>query len=453
MHALRVTLLAALVLAACLPAGAAAQSDPRPNVVVFMTDDQTRASLRHMSKVRSLIGAHGTTFGRAFATFPLCCPSRTTFLSGQYSHNHGVIHNAGPFGGYKVFEHPNALPVWMQAAGYRTMHVGRYLNGYTEQSGIPPGWSDWHAALDPTTFNYTAWKVSENGRTVAYPEAERPAEHQTDFYGRRATELVERAAPGAQPFFLNVWFAAPHSGRPRDADDPSSIPTPSPAPRHRGAFSGVAMPRPPSFDEANVRDKPQIVSDRLRLSSEQIAGIEENWRQEQESLMAVDDAVESVVDALARSGELSNTLLVFTSDNGFMHGEHRWPTEKVLPYEESVGVPLVLRGPGVPAARSDRRLVGNMDLPATILDAAQATPGRRLDGRSLLELIDDPGAEPGRDLVFENGQGANGIPAYRALRTYGYTYVEHRTTGESELYDLKADPFQLRNVEDDDRYL
>jgi hypothetical protein len=195
-----------------------------------------------------------------------------------------------------------------------------------------------------------------------------------------------------------------------------------------------------------------VVADRPRLSPEFGAGGEENWRQEIESLMAVDEGVAQIVEALRRNGELENTLIVFMSDNGFMHGEHRALAEKVLPYEESIRVPIVMRGPGVPRTRVDRRLVGNMDVTSTILDATDVLPGRVQDGRSLLELLADPGAEWGRDILIENGNGANGVPAYRGIRTYRYLYIEHRTTGEYELYDLKEDPYQLQSVDGHERY-
>jgi hypothetical protein len=140
------------------------------------------------------------------------------------------------------------------------------------------------------------------------------------------------------------------------------------------------------------------------------------------------------------------------SDNGFMHGEHRALREKVLPYEESIRVPLLLHGPGVPRGRVDDRLVGNVDLPATILDAAGVAPGRTQDGVSLLDLLADPGLELGRGLLIENGNGANGIPRYRGIRTDRYLYVEHKSTGEQELYDLDRDPFQLQSLDESERY-
>ena len=294
--------------------------------------------------------------------------------------------------------------------------------------------------------------MNENGVLRSYPEPSTRASTRPTSRPRRAVELIDDASPGDQPFFLSLWYVAPHRGAPRDPDDPRRPGTPSPAPRHRDAYAGVRMPRHPNFNEANMYDKPQVVADRPRIYGEFAAGIQENWRQEIETLMGVDEGVAQIVEALRRNGELDNTLIVYMSDNGFMHGEHRALAEKVLPYEESIRVPLVMRGPGVPSGRLDRRLVDNVDVPATILDAADAAPGRVLDGRSLLELLADPGAEWGRDILIENGNGANGVPAYRGIRTYRFMYVEHRTTGEYELYDLENDPYELQSVDGFARY-
>jgi N-acetylglucosamine-6-sulfatase len=430
----------------------AAPASARPNVVVLMTDDQTVASLRYMANVRRLLIDQGTLFRDNVATFPLCCPSRSTQLTGQYAHNHQVLHNTRPLGGFSKLDHANTLPVWLREAGYRTMHVGRYLNGYEYADGVPTGWDEWHAAPHSSAFNYTRWKVNENGALVSYPDAAHPGEYETDFFGRRASELIEAAAPGDRPFYLQVWFVAPHRGSPRDPDDPTTVGTPSPAPRHRDLFATTPFPRPPSFDEARMFDKPQVVADRPRLDPLTIAGIEENWRQELESLQAVDDAVAGVYDTLARTGELDNTLIVFTADNGFMHGEHRAKAEKVLLYEESVRVPLVMRGPSIPVGFRDPRPVANIDLAPTIVDATDAIPRRVLDGRSLLPQLADRTAWWGRDILLENGQGANGVPSYRAIRTGSFVYAEHLTTGEYELYDLERDPYQLDSLDGDPAY-
>jgi arylsulfatase A-like enzyme len=194
------------------------------------------------------------------------------------------------------------------------------------------------------------------------------------------------------------------------------------------------------------------VADRGRIRGETFAAVQENYQQELESLLSVDDAVGSVLGALSRAGELENTLIIYTSDNGFFHGEHRVRSEKILPYEPGLRVPLVMRGPGVPRGKRLRQMVGNIDYAATILDAARATPGRVQDGRSLLELARDTTLEIGRELVIENGQGVNSVPRFRALRNNRFLYVEHSTTGETELYDLRKDPFELRNLEDRDDY-
>jgi N-acetylglucosamine-6-sulfatase len=440
----------------CLPAVAlllpAAPALARPNVVVLMTDDQTLASLSSMPQTTQLLGAQGTVFEQAIATFPLCCPSRSTALTGQYSHNHGVISNKGAFGGHRVLEHANTLPAWLQESGYRTMHVGRYLNGYEYADGIPPGWSDWHGSPHSGAFNYVRWRVNENGSLVQYPVASHPGEYLTDFQGRRARELIESAAPGERPFYLQVWFVAPHRAAPRDPDDPTTVGTPSPAPRHRDMFAATPMPRPPNFDEANMYDKPQEVADRPRLDPATIAGIEENWRQELESLQAVDEAVAGIVQTLERTGELANTLIVFTSDNGYMHGEHRAKAEKVLLYEEAIRVPLIMRGPGIPAGFVDPRPVANIDLVPTIVDATGAGARRVMDGRSLLELVEDRTAWWGRDILLENGRGANSVSAFRGIRTGRFVYARTISTGEYELYDLERDPYQLRSVDESDRY-
>jgi N-acetylglucosamine-6-sulfatase len=451
----RLLALAVAALAALAP-GAPAAAQAKPNIVFVMTDDQTAASTSVQRNV-SLLQTQGTTFTQTISSYPLCCPSRATYYSGQYSHNHGVLHNAGPFGGYTRFDNSNALPLWLQAAGYRTMHVGRYLNGYGVQNPnlaeVPPGWNDWISGVGEQVFNFERWQTNENGQIFNRPGADHPGEHQTDFYGRRAAELIDQAAPSSQPFFLSLTFPAPHSGFPLESDDPPFLATPYPAPRHRNYFAGRALPRPPSFDEADVSTKPQVVADRPRLTPEWMAAIQENYQQELESLLSVDDAVGSVLNALQRNGELDDTLFVYTSDNGFFHGEHRITSEKVLPYEESARIPLIVRGPGVPRGRKLGNLVSNIDWAPTIVDAADATPQRLMDGSSLFGVIEDPAREQGREIVLENGVGANGIPMFRALRNPRYVWIEHKTTGEYELYDLRKDPYQLRNLEDIDSYL
>ena len=435
-------LLVALALGGCGASSQEPGQQSKPNVLVLLTDDQTIESMRVMAGVRAELGAAGTTFERSFVSNPLCCPSRATLYTGQYSHNHDVIGNRAPDGGYGRLDKSEWLPVWLQRAGYRTVHIGKFMNRYGQDSPpteVPPGWNEWYTSVDPSTYGFTNYQLNENGVVRTYPT------YSTDEYSERAIDAVERLAPSAQPFFLSVAYLAPHSGRPADPDDPAGLATASPAPRHRDAFAAEPLPVSPAFDEADVSDKPSFIRRRPRLSAERTAAIREMYQQGLESLLAVDEGIVGVVAALRAAGELENTLIVFTSDNGYFHGEHRVPNGKVMVYEPSIRVPLILRGPGVPAGERRRQLVTNADLAPTILEAAGAVPaGRVPDGRSLFPLLRDRGLAWGRELLVEGAPGFQAV-AYAALRNDGFVYAEH-DNGESELYDLSSDPHQLENV-------
>ena len=427
------------------PSPAAAQADPRPNVVVLMTDDQTLRSMRAMPRTRALIGDRGARFANSFVSNPRCCPSRATFLTGQYSHNTGVFTNGPPIGGWQRLRGTsNWLPTWLQSAGYRTVHTGKFLNHYglDDPTEVPPGWDEWYGTIDPTTYRYYGYTVNENGELHTYGRDRDPRYYSTDFTARRSAGIVERLAPAAQPFFLSVAFLAPHTGGPHEPGDPAGLGTPAIAERHRGAFAALPLPRGGSFDEANVSDKPPFLR-RPRLRPRAVAGIETLYRQRLESLIAVDEAVEQIVGALERSGELDDTLIVFTSDNGYMAGEHRLPHGKAKAYDPSIRVPLLIRGPGVPAGVQPQQMAVNADLAPTILDAARATAGRVLDGRSLLPLARDPALGAGRPVLVEVAKGAGMLTT--AIRTRRWMYAEH-ASGATELYDMTADPRQLRSL-------
>ena len=430
---------------ACLLAAAPAQArEDRPNVVVIMTDDQTVRDMRSMPRTRQLLGADGAgaTFSNSFVDFSLCCPSRASFFSGQYSFNHGVLGLYPPDGGYTAFDNTNYLATWLQQAGYRTMHLGKFLNGYGTQNPdpheVPPGWDDWEGTIDPTTYNFNDFTINQNGALVRHKGV-----YQTDYFTERGSELIQKASGGGRPFFLSLAYVAPHHGGPIEPDDPASgVKTPAVALRHRDAFSGRPMPFPPNFNEADVSDKPWNIRRRVPLWPERVGEIQELWQQRQESLLAVDEGVAKIVDTLRSTGELDNTLIMFTSDNGFLTGEHRVPSGKVLVYEPSIRVPLLMRGPGVPAGARRRQLVNNVDLSPTILDAAGAKAGKPQDGRSLFPLLKDPGLDWGRDMfVMGRGSGVN----FTAVRSSRYVYVRY-ANGNRELYDIKRDPFQLGNL-------
>lgn len=459
------------------PRPTSASAVSRPNVLVLMTDDQTMESMKVLPRVRRLIGAAGVTFTNSFASYPLCCPSRSTFLTGQYAHNHGVRGNKPPFGGYGRFRGAGrTVPVALQRAGYRTIHIGKYLNGYGRDvpATVPPGWTDWRGSIDPTTYRYWNYTLNVNGTPRTYGTADR--DYQTDVYAGLADGVIRREARIGGPFYLSVAFLAPHSGLGRDgagtdgqaeedaAGNPgqpltrrrrpqrraAGIGLPAPAPRYAGAFAAAPLPRPPSFDEADMSDKPSAFRAQPRFAPAVTNRIARSWRARRATLLAVDDAVQRIHDTLRATGQLRNTVIVFTSDNGFFHGEHRRPNGKVLVYEPSVRVPLLLAGPGIPRGQRRGALVANVDLAATILDVARARPPRRLDGRSLVPIARSARLRTHRDLLLETGAGA-GRANYSAVRTPRFKYVEY-ATGEQELYDLARDPFELRSRHRDPAY-
>jgi N-acetylglucosamine-6-sulfatase len=417
----------------------------RPNVVIVMTDDQTLRSMRAMPRTRTLIGDAGATFANAFVNNPRCCPSRATFLTGQYSHNHGVLTNGPPIGGWERLQGTSKwLPTWLQRAGYRTAHVGKFLNNYgrLDPHEVPPGWDEWYATVDPTTYRYYGYTVNENGALRTYGGGQDPQWYSTDFISQRSADIVERLSPSTQPFFLSVAFLAPHTGSPHEPGDPLGIGTPAVAPRHRGAFSAAQLPQPASFDESDVSDKPASLR-RPRLRPRVVAQIGALYRQRLESLIAVDEGVERIVQALRDARELERTLIVFTSDNGYLAGEHRLPHGKAKIYEPAIRVPLMVRGPGVPPAVRPSQLVTNADLSPTILDLAGASADRPQDGRSLLPLARNPDLGRHRALLIEVAKGAQ--MQTTAIRTARWLYAEH-AAGARELYDLFADRQQLTSL-------
>ncbi len=430
--------------------GPAAQaSHSRPNVVVVMSDDQTTESMRVMPQINKRIGEQGETFKNFFVSFPLCCPSRATYLSGQYGHNTGVLGNSPPEGGFANFNGNNDLPLWMQGDGYYTGHVGKYLNGYggkTTRTLVPPGWSDWRANVNPVQSVYD-YDLNENGALVHYGTA--PTDFKGDVITQKALAFIEAFAPSSKPFFLSVAYTAPHSGGPDDDND-GGVPdtdcnnTAKPAPRHAHAFDSEPLPRPPSFNEADVSDKPAQIRNQAPLDAADITNITHRYRCRLASLLHIDEGVDSILDALKDAGELEDTLVIYTSDNGFFHGEHRIRNGKNKLYEEANRDPLLIRGPGIPEGKTVNDIVVNADLAPTILDAAGAKAGLPEDGRSLLTYADKPSAKRGRALLLEVGYG-------KGVRTARYAYIE-RDTGEKELYDLDSDPYELQNRAGDPSY-
>jgi N-acetylglucosamine-6-sulfatase len=465
------SLVAALLCAAVglAPGGSEAKKrhatkQKRPNIVLIMDDDQSVNLQQFLSKTNAAIAAKGVTFDNSFMNYSLCCPSRATMLTGQYAHNHGVRGNQPPSGGYSKLAPTmsNTLPAWLQRAGYYTAHIGKFLNGYgttSPDTEVPPGWNEWYGSLDgPDSFTggtYTAYgyTLNENGQVVHYgstPDAVDPPTYQTDVYSQKAADFIRRRAPDKKPFYLSVAPRDPHS---EAASCNCAGDNPRAAPRYQGTLNGLNAPRDPSFNEADVSDKPSDIKNRPPLTQTQINQVDARYRARAEAVLGVDDLVQNVVSTLQGTGELKNTVLIFTSDNGFFHGEHRVPNGKVRLYEPSIRVPLLIRGPGVPKGVHRRQPVGNVDLAPTILDFAHAKAGRVEDGVSVLPIAQNKRDWLGRGLDLETYNNAdpsegddpeNPPVNYLGVRTDRYLYATYGN-GQQELYDLRSDPFELQN--------
>lgn len=365
---------------------------PPPNIVFVVTDDMRADDLRYMPQTTKLIGEAGASFKRAYATYPWCCPSRATMLSGLYAHNHGVKSNIGGFQRFKNDE-PNSVAVALDAAGYRTGLFGKYLNRYRKAAHVPAGWDEWHAKIDrpPQGPEYYKFAFSEGGHKVNYNDGE----YQTDVISEKVEEYI-RSSSGA--FFAYVAPPAPHGPY-------------HPAARHRGAYEGLV-------------------------------GLPDGLKRRAETLLAVDEMMANIVHVLEEVGELDNTYIVFTSDNGYMLGEHGRHGKRIY-YEESAKIPLLIRGPGVTPGIEVSELVANTDFAPTWADLA-GTSLSLADGRSLVPLLDggEAGETPWRNqLLLEAYHG----PTYKAIVTERYKLVSTRKGGD-KLFDLLVDPGEHQNI-------
>ena len=488
-----------LPLAACLSPIADGTGHRRPdisipshrNIVMIMADDMRADDLRFMPRARRLIGDRGLTFRNSFSPYPLCCPARASFLTGQYPHNHRVLNNVPPWG-FGAFDDRATLATSLQAAGYQTGFVGKYLNGYgavrsevthgPSWSYVPAGWTDWYGAVErppgsqyPSggTYDYFHTIFNVNGET----DDSHQGEYQTTVLGRFTRTLVRSYSGSDRPFFVYLSALAPHTGAPREPDDFSWVSGPdqsrrsfaTPARPHwvKGLFDASVtrspgLPVDGSSPEADVRDKPLQVR-RAPLEPAEETAILELTRQRAEALDVLDIEVARIVATLEQTGALKNTVIMFTSDNGYLLGEHRLPFAKTLLYEPSLRVPLLVAGPGVPAGeRFDP--VGTPDLPATILALADASPPHPADGSSLLDsfpgdrgwtspVLTEALVESAADdnLARLRRLGFTDARTVVGIRTAQYKLVRW-ATGAVELYDLRADPNELTNRAADRRY-
>jgi N-acetylglucosamine-6-sulfatase len=456
------------------PTASGAATTTQPNIVVIMADDERVDDLyakagpgELMPQTRKLIGGRGVSFDRSYASYPLSCPSRTTFLTGRYAHNHGITANVFPgflyCGTPGVFPTEDSLGPWLQGAGYYTIIAGRYLNGYpapiaTSRTQMDPGWDRWYVPVTVGTEKaavfYGYW-LNENGSlTPPLPPAlHEDSNYFTDVITDRAISSIEDAPPD-QPVFLWLAHRAPH-------EDDQAPEGPRPAYRDDLFAQALGAPRLPSFNERDFSDKPAAIAALEPLSPGERRQAKLRAQRRRAAVRAIDDSVAEVIDALKRTGRLENSYIFFTSDNGLFLGEHRLPKGKLRAYEEAARVPLMIAGPGIPAGRQSEELVANIDLAPTILDLAGARATTPLDGRSLVPFLHSPETRTGRPLLLQSYRdeseevvGPNprvAVPPYQAIVHGRYNLVLF-DNGQAELYDLDRDPYELENVYDDPAY-
>lgn len=460
--------------------------DDRPNIVAIMTDDMRVDELRWMPNVRRLLGAGGVRFTNSFSPYPLCCPARASFLTGRYTHNHGVWTNRADYG-FNAFDDTSTVATDLAAAGYRTAFVGKYLNGYGPEPPhdgsagssfryVPPGWHDWRGsvgslrgpgpAVKGGAYNYFDTVLNVNGVLRSHDDV-----YQSRMLGHQTRDMLAGLARSPRPFFLWVSYLAPHVGWPREDDDPAAVlradgqqltvRTPARPRDVRGVLdAGLSGPLG-AVREDDMSDKPASLRHEPPLNAAETVALAELTRQRAEALHVVDEQVAGTFEALADLGELEDTVVVFTSDNGYLLGEHGLVQAKRLPYESSLRTPTLIAGPGLPAGQERTDPLLTTDFAPTFLELAGARSGRVMDGQSLLAvarygdhgwirpvLTEAGPGRPGQPAVLDRGPaGPSRLRFTQGVRTPHYLYVEH-ATAEQELYDLRRDPLQLTSLAD-----
>jgi N-acetylglucosamine-6-sulfatase len=454
-----------------------ARAAPQPNIVVVMADDMRFDDLRFAPTLRRL-AARGVTFHNSFSPFPLCCPARASFLTGQLAHNHRVLWTEPPYG-YGAFDDSRTLATSLRRVGYRTGFIGKYLNRYgldrSKVTGepsyryVPRGWSNWFATFQNPglrgvrgdAYNYMVTPFNVNGRVRNHVGS-----YQTNVVGDYSRRLIERYHQKPDPFLLYVNYLAPHAGGPPEPDDPrrvrdrrgrvDAVKTPARPVSVRNRFDDLinrarGLPRGGGAAEEDVSDKPSFIR-RLRepSPSERRAG-KNLTRQRAQSIYVMDEEIRRTIRTLKRTREWSDTYVVFTSDNGYYLGEHRIVQGKVNGHEPSLRVPMIIAGPGARDGSGRYDPITTVDLTRTLVDLGGAAPPMTPDGTSLLPTLRNGDQGWTRAVPIESAAGT-GAPSQTVfqdgdvlrssgVRTARYSFIRY-ANGQTELYDLHADPHQ-----------
>jgi N-acetylglucosamine-6-sulfatase len=423
----------------------AASAPGKTNIVMVLTDDLSMNLLPYLPHVQAL-QKQGTTFANYTVTDSLCCPSRSSIFSGRFPHDTGVFTNGGKDGGFQTFksrgEESSTFATDLQAAGYRTAMMGKYLNGYLPKDKyVPPGWNEWDVAGNGyPEYNY---KLLSNGRIEAHGHT--PADYLTDVVSGKASSFITSSAQAGKPFLIEVATFAPHGPY-------------TPADQDKDKFPGLTAPRTAAYDKLPA-DAPPWLAGRAPLTASEQTAIDTAFRKRAQAVQAVDRMIGSLEDTLDKAGVADHTVVVFTSDNGYHMGEHRLNPGKQTAFDTDIHVPLVMAGPGIAKGATVSQPAENIDLRPTYDALAGASTPNNVDGQSLVPLlgghtpanwrtaglIEHHG--PDNDATDPDHPAPNsGNPTtYEAIRTVDYTYVEY-TDGAKEYYDHKADPDQLDNT-------
>jgi N-acetylglucosamine-6-sulfatase len=404
----------------------------QPNVVWVMTDDMRPDEFDGIVSAKpgggfDWLKQHGTRFSKMWVSDNLCCPGRTSALTGQTAFNHKVFEN-------DVYPLLNeTAPLWAQRAGYCTGLAGKYLNAYNERSAKPPGWTYWEPIINNQVDSYDYTEMQRDGTVTS------PGEYLTTHLGAVADKQLDDCLNAKKPALVAFWPTAPHFGT-----------TPEPA----YADAPVSWsPTDPSFNEADISDKPQWLQNWHPTAPANAAAYYLTWETgRMRTLMSVDDALKKLIDDLDTRGQLTKTLFVVQSDNGWYLGEHRIDSRKRLAYEAGQG-DLWIAGPGfAPNVASDAYDM-NIDIAPTIARATHGVAGLTMDGRALQDVLADPSLGHDRFLpIHVPAEGEASIqPTADAVRTWHYKYVKY-ADGSDELYDLVADPYELSNATNDPSY-
>jgi N-acetylglucosamine-6-sulfatase len=435
-----------LILPACSWLTKPGNQDPnKPNVILIISDDQPTHTMDYMPIVQKELVGKGINFANAYVTTPLCCPSRSSILTGLYAQHTGVLTNRPPTGGAPAFKKNDAtVGVWFHQAGYRTFLLGKYFNNIDllPVDFIPPGWDDYQifwnrdkSYANPSFFY--GYNFNDNGKIISY--GDKPENFSTDVLTQKTLDFINNA--GDQPFFIWLGYHAPHY--PYGA-----------AVRHEKMFTTNADWKPfwpPNFLEEDRSDKPDWLRKWKAIPADYAFDSDQAILR---SMMAVDDGVGKILDLLEKRQIRDNTIIIYLSDNGMAVGEHHL-IGKDCPYEECIKVPFVVDYPRlIKSPRIENKFVLNIDIAPTVAELANLKIPVQVDGVSMVPLLKDTAAS-GRDYFFfehyrdteaddPSGLGTI-IPSFWGIRTSHWKYVEYED-GEKELYDLVNDPYEMQNI-------